>query len=89
MGTKTVLDIESFAFFDNSRFMTSEKFKTRVASPSGVAKNGGTRGGILWWQIFLVQKISEDQKKVFAAKWVGFWSKSMWRPKQKISSPQN
>ena len=56
MGAKTVLDIERFAFFDNSRFMTSEKFKARVASPSGDARNGGTRGGISWWQIFLVQK---------------------------------
>ena len=30
MGTKTALKIESFAFFDNSRFMTTELCKARI-----------------------------------------------------------
>ena len=35
---------------------------------SGVAKDGGTRGGSLWWHPFFDRKIGEDQKKIFAAK---------------------
>ena len=31
----------------------------------GVAKNGGTRGGISWWHLLLA-KICEDQKKRFS-----------------------
>jgi len=30
MRSKTVLKAESFAFFENSRFMTTEYFKTRI-----------------------------------------------------------
>jgi len=30
IGTKTVLKSESFAFFGNSRFMTTEYYKTRI-----------------------------------------------------------
>ena len=32
METKTVLKIESFAFFDNSRFMTNEWYKARITA---------------------------------------------------------
>jgi len=33
MGTKTVLESESFAFFDNySRFMTTEYYKARITA---------------------------------------------------------
>ena len=32
MGTKTALKIESFAFFDNSRFMTTELCKARITA---------------------------------------------------------
>ena len=32
MGTKTVLIIDNFAFFDNSRFMTAEQFKARITA---------------------------------------------------------
>ena len=32
MGTKTALKIESFAFFDNSRFMTTEQCKARITA---------------------------------------------------------
>ena len=49
---------------------------------SGVAKDGGTRGGISWWLPFSVQKLGEDKKKIFAAKWVGFRLNSRWRPKK-------
>ena len=40
MGTKTVLKIESFAFFDNSSFMTTEQRQARItalALPSRVS----------------------------------------------------
>ena len=40
---------------------------------------------------FFVPKTGEDKNEVFAAKLVGFWSKSMRRPKKqgKRSSPKN
>ena len=44
----------------------------------GVAKNGGTRGGISWWHPFSTKKyVKTKKKKVFAAKRVGFESASM------------
>jgi len=36
MGKKTVLKTKSFAFFDNSRFMTTEYCKSRITAKGGM-----------------------------------------------------
>ena len=52
-----------------------------------VAKNGGTRGGILWWHPLSAKKIGEDQKKrsLPTNKWVFGLKKN----KKQMVSPQN
>ena len=44
---------------------------------SGVARDGGTRGGISWCQPLFGPKIGEDKKKVIAVKLVGFQRRNM------------
>ena len=43
----------------------------------GVAKNGGTQGGISWWHPLSTKILVKTKKKVFAAKRVGFQYESM------------